>query len=111
MITEIAILTALPGAGDELGQAISRGLDLIHQDPGCIQVGVTRGVERPDRFVITVDWTSLPAHVDGFRNTPQFGQWIGTIRGLFDPQTLDTQHYAPYPDDQSHLPAQTDGTH
>lgn len=101
MITEMAILTALPGKDDELGRAIRRGIEFIRQDPGCVRAEVTRGVEQPGRFVVTVGWTSLAAHVDDFRGTPQFGQWISAIRGLFDPQTLDTQHYAPYLDVRS----------
>lgn len=110
LITEMEILTALPGKGDELGRAISSGIGLIRQDPGCIHANVARGVEQPDHFVVTVGWTSLTAHVDGFRSTPQFAQWIGAIRGLFDPQALDTQHYTRYPHDQDQPAPHTEGT-
>jgi quinol monooxygenase YgiN len=93
LITELAILIALPGKGDELGRAIFQGISFIRQDPGCVQADAVRGIEQPDRYIVTVRWTSLAAHVDGFRGTPQFAQWISAIRGLFDPGTLDTQHY------------------
>ncbi|HEY1822263.1 MAG TPA: rhodanese-like domain-containing protein [Trebonia sp.] len=55
-----------------------------------------RTCPQPDRYVVTVGWASLAAHVDGFRGTPQFEQWIGAIRGLIDLEALDTEHYARY---------------
>ena len=96
MITEMALLTALPGQAEELGRAIDRGVEFIRSAPGCEGVAVTRCVEKPDRFVVLVDWASLEAHVDDFRGSELFEQWIGSIKGLFDPSTLDTHHYSPY---------------
>lgn len=100
MITEMAILTALPDSGDALGRAIAEGIEFIRQDPGCESIQVTRGIEQPDRFVVSVGWTSLAAHVEHFRSTPQFGRWLGSISGLFDSKTLDTQHYVGHPADE-----------
>jgi quinol monooxygenase YgiN len=97
MITEMAILTALPGKGEELGKAIGHGVGLIRQHPGCLKATVARCVEKPDRFTVTVEWTSIQAHTEDFRGSPLFGQWLASIKGLFDPQTLDTHHYAAYP--------------
>lgn len=97
VITEMALLTALPGQGDALGRAIDQGAAHIRSAVGCESVAVTRCVETPDRFVVTVKWSSLEAHVEDFRGSEAFKQWIGSIKGLFDPATLDAQHYSPYP--------------
>jgi quinol monooxygenase YgiN len=96
VVTEMAIFTALPGKEDELGRAIGHGVEFIRQYPGCISVGIARSIEKPARFTVSIDWQSVDVHVNGFRNSPLFGQWIGSIMGLFDQEKLDTQHYQAY---------------
>ena len=89
MVTEIAIFTALPGKEEELGQGIIRGLKAIRQHPECISVHTTRCIEQPARYMLTVIWSSLEAHMVDFRNSPLFAQWRSNIDGLFkDPVEL-----------------------
>ena len=82
MVTEIAIITAVPGKEEEMGQAILKGLDVIRQHPECISANVTRCIEQPDRYMVTNVWTSLEAHTVDFREGPLFTQWRGHINGL-----------------------------
>ncbi|MEV6169331.1 antibiotic biosynthesis monooxygenase family protein [Streptomyces sp. NPDC051954] len=91
----MALITALPGKADELGKAISEGIGFIRQHPGCLEARVGRCVEDGSRYVVEVDWTSLEAHTEDFRESPLFAQWIGTIAGLLDRSLLETRHYAP----------------
>jgi quinol monooxygenase YgiN len=44
---------------------------------------MTRGVETPDRFVLLVEWDSVDAHVQNFRETDRFDQWRGLIGPFF----------------------------
>ncbi|MEV6603628.1 antibiotic biosynthesis monooxygenase family protein [Kutzneria sp. NPDC051319] len=92
MITEIAVLTALPDRADDLGQAITAGITHVRADPGCLSAQVLRGVEQPDRFVVTIAWSSLEAHVDGFRGSPAFARWIGSVKPFL--AASETQHYS-----------------
>jgi quinol monooxygenase YgiN len=94
VITEIAVLTASSGKAEDLARAIAAGIAHIREDPGCQRAEVLRGVERPERFVVTVDWDSLEAHVDGFRGSPAFGKWIGAVKPFL--ATTETEHYIPY---------------
>jgi quinol monooxygenase YgiN len=96
VVTEMAIFTALPGKEDELGRAIGHGAGFIRQYPGCISVNIARSIEKPERFTVSIDWQSVGVHVNGFRNSPLFSRWIGSITGLFDQEKLDTQHYQAY---------------
>lgn len=93
MITELAIITALPGAEERLGEAITAGVQHIRRDPGGRSAEGTRCVAEPGRYLLTVRWASLEAHVEGFRGSPGFGRWLDSIKGLFDPATLDARHY------------------
>jgi heme-degrading monooxygenase HmoA len=83
VITEIAIFTAQVGKEDELGQAILRGLAVIRSHPESISAHVTRCIEQPERYMLTVIWTSLEAHTVDFRGGPLFPEWRSHINGLF----------------------------
>lgn len=80
--TEIAIITAVAGKEDELGQAIVRGIEVIRQHPECMSAQVLRCVEQPGRYMLTNVWTSLEAHTVDFRGGPLFLQWRSYIAGL-----------------------------
>ena len=95
MITEIALIRALPGKEEELGQAIIKGLDVIRKHPECISAHVTRCIEQPARYMLTNVWTSLEAHMVDFRGGPLFPQWRSRITGLID-GTPEVFHYEPF---------------
>jgi quinol monooxygenase YgiN len=84
MVTEIAIFTAIAGKEEELGQAILRGIEVIRQHPECNSVHVSRCIEKPEQYMLTVSWTSLAAHTVDFRSGPLFPQWRSHISGLFE---------------------------
>jgi heme-degrading monooxygenase HmoA len=92
MVTEVAIFNAVSSKEEELGQAILRGLEVIRQHPGCVSAHVTRCIERPGRYMVTVIWTSLEAHTVDFRGGLLFTQWRNHINGLFEPPA-EVFHY------------------
>ncbi len=95
MVTEIAIFTALQGKENDLGQGFIRGLEFIRQHPECISANATRCVEEPARYMISVVWTSLEAHMNDFRNSALFGQWRNEIKGLYKGNP-ELHHYQVY---------------
>ena len=95
MVTEIAIFIAVPGKEEALGQAIIRGLEVVRRHPECISANVTRCVERNGRYMLSVIWTSLEAHLEDFRSSALFPQWRSHIEGLFE-GTPEIFHYQPF---------------
>lgn len=85
MITEVAIFTAIAGKEEALGQGILRGLKVFRQHPKCSSVHVSRCLEQPAQYMLTVTWASLEAHTIDFRSGPLFPQWRSHINGLFEP--------------------------
>jgi len=92
MVTEIAIFTAVPGKEDELGQGILRGIEVVRQHPGCRSIQVSRCIENPAQYMLTVSWDSLETHTVDFRGGPLFPQWRSNINGLFE-GTPSVFHY------------------
>jgi quinol monooxygenase YgiN len=95
MVTEVAVFTAAPGKEDALGHGMLRGLDSIRQHPECISAKVTRCIEKPERYLLTVVWTSLEAHTDDFRGGPLFPKWNSHIAGFFE-GAPEVFHYQPF---------------
>jgi quinol monooxygenase YgiN len=95
LVTEIAIFTAFPGNEDALGQGIIQGLEVIRQHPGCISANATHCIERPGRYMLSVVWTSMEAHMIDFRNGPLFSKWRSYINNLFE-ESPEVFHYQPY---------------
>ncbi|MBE3559845.1 MAG: antibiotic biosynthesis monooxygenase [Ktedonobacteraceae bacterium] len=95
MIIELALITALPEKEEELGQAILQGLEVIRQHPGCISANAMRCIEQPARYMLTVHWISLEAHIVDFRGGPLFKQWRGHLEGLIQ-EAPEVFHYQPY---------------
>lgn len=95
MVTEVAIFTALPGKESALGQGMIQGLETIRQHPECISANATHCIEKKGRYMLTVNWTSLDAHLEDFRNSPLFVQWRSHINGLTENNT-EVFHYEAY---------------
>lgn len=95
MVTEIAIFIAVPGKEEALGHGIIHGLEALRRHSECISANVTRCVERDGRYMLSVVWTSLDAHMKDFRSGPLFAQWRSHIEGLFE-GTPEVFHYQPF---------------
>ncbi|WP_375475687.1 antibiotic biosynthesis monooxygenase family protein [uncultured Jatrophihabitans sp.] len=79
MVLEIADIDVKPGAEDDFVAAYRSARHILAGVSGCQSVRITRGVESPSRFVLLVEWESIEAHVQNFRNTDLFEQWRAAI--------------------------------
>ena len=84
MVVEIADFAVLAGQEDEFAAAVEKGLAYIADSPGFGSARLTRSVESPSRFVLLVEWDSLEAHTEGFRESENFTRWRGLVGPFFD---------------------------
>ena len=78
-VLEVADLRISPGSESEFAAAYRGVRDVLASTPGCRSVRMTQGVETPSRFVLLVEWESVEAHEQNFRDTDRFEQWRGAI--------------------------------
>jgi heme-degrading monooxygenase HmoA len=81
MVLEVALFDVTDPAQFE--QAYLGVRSLIVNSEGCRSVRMTHGVESPERFVLLVEWDSVEAHEQNFRQTDLFGQWRAAIGPWF----------------------------
>lgn len=92
MVLEVALFDIHPGQEDEFAKAYAAARPLLVTTPGCRSARMTRGIESPSRFVLLVEWDSVQAHTENFRNSDRFPQWRGHIGPFFaTPPTVE--HY------------------
>lgn len=83
MVLEVALIDITPGQEDAFAAAYGKAKTILSTTPGLRSVRMTRGIESPSRFVLLVEWDSVEAHVENFRQTERFGQWRGLIGPYF----------------------------
>jgi heme-degrading monooxygenase HmoA len=84
MILEVADIRITPGSNAEFELAIRRGLDAaIAPAKGFKGFQVRRGVESPERYLLTIEWDTLDNHMVDFRQSPAFALWRSIVGPFF----------------------------
>lgn len=93
MILELADIRIQPGKQAEFDAAIQRGLDLvISKAKGFRGYKVNKGVESPERYLLTIFWETLENHTVDFRQSPAFQEWRGIV-GLYFAAPPAVEHF------------------
>ena len=84
MILEHADITIHVGKNAEFEEAIQRGIaSVIAQAKGFRDAQVHRGIESPERYLLTIHWDTLENHTIDFREGPLFAQWRAIVGPFF----------------------------
>jgi heme-degrading monooxygenase HmoA len=73
-------------------QAYERAQAPLSASPHCLAYDLTRCVEEPERYVLRIEWDSLEGHLQGFRGSTEFREFLGHIRE-YVPLIEEMQHY------------------
>jgi redox-sensitive bicupin YhaK (pirin superfamily)/heme-degrading monooxygenase HmoA len=57
-------------------------------------LSLSRGVERPNVYLLTVEWERLEDHTEGFRGSPQYERWRELLHHFYDPFPT-VEHFTP----------------
>lgn len=92
MITEHALLEVVPGRETEFVASMERAKKLIAESPGFVSLRVERCLERPNCFLLLVEWERLEDHTEGFRVSSAYAQWREALHHFYDPFPL-VEHF------------------
>ena len=93
MILEVADITIQPGRQAEFDAAIEHGVrSVIAHAAGFLGHQVHKGIESPDRYLLTIRWNTLEDHTVGFRGSAAFAQWRAIV-GPFFAQPPRVEHF------------------
>lgn len=83
MVLEVAEIKITPGQEDAFKEAYRTARTFVEVSPGLRSMRMTQGVENPGRFVLLIEWDSVEAHEQGFRETDRFPKWREAISPFF----------------------------
>lgn len=84
MILELADIRIHPGKQQEFDAAIARGLQqAISGAKGFCGYRIQRGIETPERYVLSIYWNTLENHTVDFRQSPAFQEWRAIVGPFF----------------------------
>jgi quinol monooxygenase YgiN len=75
MLYEIAEIDVKEGQEDAFVAAVKEAMPLFVNSKGCHGLHLTRSIEHPHRFRLTVQWETMDDHMIGFRNSEAFSEW------------------------------------
>lgn len=83
MIREIATLEIQAGMEQAFEAAVAQAAPLFQGSDGCHSMALERSIEHPQRYFLRVEWATLEAHTEGFRNSPAFTEWRALVSPFF----------------------------
>ena len=85
MITEQAVLEVKAGQEAAFEAAFANARAIISSMQGFKSVRLLRCIERPNRYLLLVEWAALEDHTVGFRGSPEYQEWRRLLHHFYDP--------------------------
>ena len=83
MVIETAYIEILEGKELDFEQALVEARKVVAQANGFHDMYVHRGIERPNVYMLALQWETLEDHTVGFRESDLFIQWRAIIGPFF----------------------------
>jgi quinol monooxygenase YgiN len=83
MVTEIAQIDVKPGAEQEFEAGVAKAAPLFRRAKGCHGLSLQRGVEKPSRYRLMVQWDTVENHTVDFRGSADFQEWRKLVGHCF----------------------------
>ncbi|VAW94246.1 Uncharacterized protein YczJ [hydrothermal vent metagenome] len=93
MILEVAILDVKKGKEEDFESAFSQAQTIISSMEGYVSHQLKKCIEKPNRYILLVNWQTIENHTIGFRESKQYQEWKGLLHHFYDPFP-EVQHYS-----------------
>ncbi|HEX5465513.1 MAG TPA: antibiotic biosynthesis monooxygenase family protein [Candidatus Limnocylindrales bacterium] len=91
-VLEVVRIVARDGRGDAFGPRLANGLASQASSEGCLAVSTRRSVERPDEYLLLLDWESVEAHT-AWQQTGRQAWQEGVGWEIVDGGAMGLKHY------------------
>jgi quinol monooxygenase YgiN len=79
---------------EEFVDAYERAAGALRAAPECLAFELARCEEAPASFILRIEWLSTQAHLQGFRQGPNFPPFLAAIKPFIG-EIAEMRHYAP----------------
>jgi len=92
VILEVAILDVKLNDKKEFEIAFGRAQSIISNMKGYISHQLQNCIEKPNRYILLVNWETLEDHTEGFRKSEEYQEWRKLLHHFYDPFP-EVEHY------------------
>jgi heme-degrading monooxygenase HmoA len=92
VILEHALLPVKPRQEASFESASAEAKAIIAGMPGFLRLMLSRCRERPNTYLLLVEWDRLVDHTEGFRGSPQYQEWRRMLHPFYEPFPV-VEHY------------------
>jgi heme-degrading monooxygenase HmoA len=85
MVVEHALLEVKPGRETEFEAAFEKAKAIIARMIGFQSLTLSRCIERPETYLLLVEWARLEDHTEGFRGSADYQQWRALLHHFYEP--------------------------
>lgn len=85
MILEVAILDVKQGEEKAFEQAFVEAQKIISSMAGYVSHQLQKCVEKPNRYILLVNWETLEDHTVGFRGSDEYQKWREMLHHFYSP--------------------------
>jgi heme-degrading monooxygenase HmoA len=93
-VLEVAMLNVIPGQESEFELAFKQASKIISSMKGFVHLQLQRCLERPNGYVLMVNWETLEDHTVGFRQSSEYQEWRALLHHFYDPFPT-VEHFVP----------------
>jgi heme-degrading monooxygenase HmoA len=94
MIVERAVISVTPGFETDFEAGFREARKVVAEADGFRSVSIARGIEEPSTYLLLIEWDSVEAHMQGFRESERFGRWRELI-GPYFAEPPAVEHFQP----------------
>lgn len=73
-------------------QAYTNAGKYLKASPYCLGYNVIHGKEEPNRYIVTIHWTSMDEHLNGFRKSADFMPFLNLVKPFYN-NIDEMKHY------------------
>jgi len=73
-------------------EAYHKAAEFLDKSAHCLGYELTHCEEDPENFILRIEWTSTEDHLNGFRKSPEFRQFLNHVRPFFN-DIEEMNHY------------------
>ena len=92
VILEHALLPVKPGEEAAFESAFAEAKAVNAGTPGRLGLTLSRCLERPNTYLLLVEWDQLVDHTESFRGSPQYQEWRRLLHPFYEPFPV-VEHY------------------
>ena len=92
MVLEVAVLDVKPGQSQDFEAAFGQAQTILSSMKGYISHQLQKCLEKPNRYILLVNWQTLEDHTHGFRGSATYQDWRRLLHHFYDPFP-EVEHY------------------